>query len=43
MFRAGENDLEALEAALRVYPGVACVDAPATADEIVARYGAKRA
>ena len=42
MFRAGGDDLCALEAALRVYPGVACVDAPASAEEIIARYGAIR-
>ena len=42
MFRAGADDLEALEAALRVYPGVACADAPNSAEEILARYGAAR-
>ena len=41
-FRAGSTDLEALEAALRAYPGIAAVDAPASASEILARYGAKR-
>ena len=40
-FRADASALEALEAALRVYPGVAAVSASAEAREIAFRYGAR--